>query len=260
LRRVPTAWAGFKLGKIPDTPERPPPVVSFHQLASHMTKITLLLVDDHNVVRYGLRALLSGEQDIEIVGEAASGREAIALAQRLNPDVVVMDLAMPLLNGMEATRQIMRACPDAKVVVLSAYYDDLHIEQALAVEAAAYLLKQTAAADLIRAVREVHKGNAFFSPAIAERLREKRCMALERPEAKPTVPRLSVREAEVVQLIAEGFLNKQIADELHLSVKTVEKHRQSAMRKLNLHCIADLVRHAAERGVIEARETKAILN
>ncbi len=226
-----------------------------------MSKITLLLVDDHNVVRYGLRALLSSEPDFEIVGEAASGREAIALTEQLKPNVVVMDLAMPLLNGMEATRQITRASPSAKVIVLSAYYDDQHIERALAVDAAAYLLKQTAATDLIRAVREVHKGNAYFSPAIAERLREKRCTSYDYPEGQPApAPQLSVREAEVVQLIAEGFLNKQIADELNLSVKTVEKHRQSAMRKLNLHCIADLVRHAAERGVIETRSLKAILN
>jgi DNA-binding NarL/FixJ family response regulator len=228
-------------------------------------KIRLLLADDHNVVRSGLRALLSSEADFEVVGEAASGREAVMLAEQLKPDIVVMDLAMPLLNGMEATRQVKRVWPSAKIVVLSAYYDDEHVERALAVDAAGYLLKQTAAADLIHAVREVYKGNAYFSPMIAERLREKCCKAQDDPAGQAVEtraappPELSVREAEVLQLIAEGFLNKQIASELHLSVKTVEKHRQSVMRKLNLHCIADLVRHAADAGFIEMRPVKSIL-
>lgn len=225
------------------------------------SKIKLLLVDDHNVVRYGLRALLSSEPDFEILGEAASGREAVTLAEQLKPEVVIMDLAMPLLNGMEATRQIKRASPSAKIIVLSAYYDDEHVQRALAVEAAGYLLKHTATSDLINAVREVHKGNAYFSPAIAQRLREKVAPPEPSAETPPApMPELSVREAEVLQLIAEGFLNKQIAGELHLSVKTVEKHRQSVMRKLNLHCIADLVRHAAGTGFIEMRPAKAILN
>jgi len=222
-----------------------------------MNKITLLLADDHNIIRQGLRALLTCEPDIEVVGEATSGREAVTLAQQLSPNVVVMDLAMPLLNGMEATRQIIRACPSAKVVVLSAYDDDEHVESVLAGGAAAYLLKQTAASELIRAVREVHKGNAYFSPSIAKRLREKHAVP-QAPPAHPA-PQLSIREAEVLQLVAEGFLNKQIADELNISVKTVEKHRQSLMDKLNVHCIADLVHHAVDRGIIETRPIKSIL-
>ena len=135
-----------------------------------MSKITLLLVDDHNVIRSGLRALLASEPSFEIVGEAASGREAVSLAGQLQPDVVIMDLAMPLLNGMEATRQITSGCPSTRVIVLSAYDDDAHVEQALAMEASGYLLKHTAGSDLIRAVQEVYSGNAFFSPPIAERL------------------------------------------------------------------------------------------
>jgi DNA-binding NarL/FixJ family response regulator len=217
-------------------------------------------VDDHNVVRCGLRALLTSDPDLQIVGEAGSGRDAVSLAHELKPDVVVMDLAMPLLNGMEATRQITSDCPETKVIVLSAYDDDPHVEQALAMDAAGYLLKHTAASDLIRAVHEVHAGNAYFSPAIAERLREKRRERIESPRiASEPSPRLSIREAEVLQLVAEGFPNKQIADELHLSVKTVEKHRQSLMGKLKLHCIADLVHYAATHGAIEMQSSGPIL-
>jgi DNA-binding NarL/FixJ family response regulator len=223
-----------------------------------MNKIRLLLVDDHNVVRCGLRALLGSEADFEVVGEAASGREALMLTDTLKPDVVIMDLAMPLLNGLEATRQIIMNCPLAKVVVLSAYDDPTHVEQALAMEAAGYLLKHTAAEELIRAVREVHAGNAYFSAPIAEQLRARHTARRPKGPSRPA-PRLSTREAEVLQLVAEGFPSKQIADELQVSVKTIEKHRQSLMDKLRLHCVADLVRHAAATGSIEMQPVKAIL-
>lgn len=218
-----------------------------------MSNITVLLVDDHNIVRQGIKALLLAENDITIVGEAQSGREAVQLAGQLRPEIVIMDLAMPLLNGAEATRQILRVLPNARVVVLSSYGDDEHLEQAIGAGAAAYLLKQTAAADLVKAIREVKKGDAYFSPAIAMRLREKTCQTTEvAPEVQP--PKqvdLTSREMEVLQLIAEGFANKQIAGELGLSVKTVEKHRQSVMKKLDIHDIAGLVRHAVNKGIIE---------
>src|SRR6266850_4513885 len=138
-----------------------------------MSNISVLLVDDHNIVRQGLRALLIAEGDITIVAEAQTGREAVQLATSLHPEIVVMDLAMPRLNGCEATRQLVKAVPSTKVVVLSTYSDDEHLQQALAAGAAAYLLKQTAASDLVQAIREVKKGNAYFSPAIARRLRER---------------------------------------------------------------------------------------
>lgn len=217
-----------------------------------MPNISVLLVDDHNIVRQGLKALLTAESDITIVAEAQSGREAVALAEKCRPDVVVMDLAMPLLNGWEASRQIIKAVPTAKILILSTYDTDEHIQQAIGAGAAAYLIKQTAAADLVKAIREVKKGNAYFSPAIAARLREQTCRSLagEQPPKPPQVE-LTVREAEVLQLIAEGFANKQIAGELGLSVKTVEKHRQQVMNKLNLHDTASLVRHAAAKGIIE---------
>lgn len=217
-----------------------------------MPNINVLLVDDHNIVRQGLRALLGTEADIVIVGEAQSGREAVQLVIKHRPEVIVMDLAMPLLNGWEATRQILKNVPSAKVVVLSTYGDDEHMQQAIAAGAAAYLLKQTAAVDLVKAIREVAKGNAYFSPAIAKRLREQTCRPEEAvTEPSPADAELTPREAEVLQLIAEGFANKQIAGELGLSVKTVEKHRQQVMQKLDIHDIAGLVRHAASKGIIE---------
>jgi DNA-binding NarL/FixJ family response regulator len=218
-----------------------------------MPNISVLLVDDHNIVRQGLKALLTTEGDISIVAEAQTGREAVNLAAKFHPDVVVMDLAMPLLNGWEATRQILKAVPSTKVLILSTYDGDEHIQQAIAAGAAAYLIKQTAAVDLVKAIREVKKGNAFFSPAIAQRLRDQTCRSLSDGAAiRAANVELTLREAEVLQLIAEGFANKQIAAELGLSVKTVEKHRQQVMNKLNIHDTAGLVRHAAAKGIIEA--------
>ena len=214
-----------------------------------MTNITVLLVDDHTIVRQGLKALLLAENDITIVGEAQTGREAVTLAAQLHPRIVIMDLAMPRLNGAEATRQILKAAPSTKVIVLSTYGDDEHVQQALTAGAAAYLLKQTAAEDVVTSIREVRKGNAFFSPAIAKRLREQTC---QDQGAKEPPIELTQREAEVLQLIAEGYANKQIAAELGLSVKTVEKHRQQVMQKLDIHNIAGLVRHAAAKGIIES--------
>ncbi len=217
-----------------------------------MSTISVLLVDDHNIVRQGLKALLVGEGDISVIGEAQSGREAVQMAARLRPEVVIMDLAMPLLNGWEATRQIIKAVPTAKIIVLSTYETEEHIQQAIGAGAAAYLIKQTAAADLVKAIKEVKKGNAYFSPAIAQRLREQTCRSFS-SDGAPKQPQveLTVREAEVLQLIAEGFSNKQIAGELHLSIKTIEKHRQAAMDKLNIHETAGLTRYAITSGMVE---------
>lgn len=217
-----------------------------------MSNISVLLVDDHNIVRQGLKALLAAEGDINVLAEAQTGREAVQMAARLHPEVVVMDLAMPLLNGWEATRQILKVAPAAKILVLSTYDSDEHVQQAIASGAAAYLIKQTAAADLVKAIREVRRGNAYFSPPIAERLRERTYQpgAETKPMPAPEVE-LTLREAEVLQLIAEGYANKQIAGELGLSVKTVEKHRQQVMNKLDIHDTASLVRHAASKGIIE---------
>lgn len=216
-----------------------------------MKKITVLLVDDHTVVRQGLRALLKSEEDIEVIGEAENGRQAVTLAKAAPPDVVLMDIAMPLLNGLEATRQILRGAPGTKVLVLTSYGDDECVEQLVQAGACGYLIKQTAANDLIRAIREVQRGNAFFSPSIAKRLRDQSRGAFPRGASGRKPCDLTSRESEVLQLIAEGFSNKQIAAELSISIKTVEKHRQQVMNKLHIHDIAGLTRYAISKGMVE---------
>jgi len=218
-----------------------------------MDKVRVLLADDHTVVRQGLRVLLEAEPDITVVGEAETGRQAVQLAKKLTPDVIIMDIAMPNLNGLEATRQIAKEVPTARLLVLSSYSDDEYVHQVTEAGASGYLLKQTAATDLIKAVREARKGNAFFSPAISRRLVERyREAFLQGAPAKKRIDLLTSREAEVLQLIAEGRANKQIAAELCISIKTVEKHRQQVMNKLNIHDIAGLTRYAISRGIIES--------
>ena len=216
-----------------------------------MRKIGVLLVDDHTVVRQGLRALLAAEDDMEVIGEAENGRQAVMLAKKTPPDVVVMDVAMPLLNGLEATRQILKSVPRAKVLVLTSYGDDDCVTQMMDAGASGYLIKQTAANDLLKAIREVQKGNAFFSPAIAKRLRDQCREAFTTGQSPRKAGELTSREAEVLQLIAEGFSNKQIAAELSISIKTVEKHRQQVMNKLNIHDVAGLTRYAITKGMVE---------
>jgi DNA-binding NarL/FixJ family response regulator len=216
-----------------------------------MKRITILLAEDHMIVREGFRKLLAAEDDLEVVGEAQTGRQAVALARKLRPAVVVMDIAMPLLNGLEATRQIRKAVPGTKVLILSAHSDDAYVEQAIAFGAVGFLLKQTSSHDLSKAIREVQNGNRFFSPAIAKRLHDQKSPAGGRPLRK-RVARLTSRELEVLQLIAEGEPNKQVAAELGISIKTVEKHRQSMMQKLNIHDVAGLTRYAIGAGIIES--------
>ncbi len=218
-----------------------------------MEKIRVILADDHTVVRQGLRVLLMAEGDIDIVGEAENGRQAIQLVKKLLPDVAVIDIAMPVLNGLEATRQITRSVPSTKVLILSSYSDDEYVQQLTEAGAAGYLVKQTAANDLLKAIREAHRGNAFFSPAIAKRLRDQcRQAFVSGQPVKKRTDYLTTREAEVLQLIAEGRANKQIAAELCISIKTVEKHRQQVMNKLNIHDVAGLTRHAIAKGIIES--------
>ena len=217
----------------------------------HMKKIAVLLVDDHAVVRQGLRALLEAEGDLAVVGEAENGREAVALAKKTLPDVVVMDVAMPGMNGLEATRQIVRNVPSAKVLVLTSYGDNDYVEQLMEAGAKGFLVKQTAADDLLRAIRQVRGGHAFFSPVIVRRQRQQSHAGVMLGESSARSGKLSSREAEVLQLVAEGYANKQIAAELSISIKTVEKHRQQAMNKLNIHDIAGLTRYAIDKGLVE---------
>jgi DNA-binding NarL/FixJ family response regulator len=203
-----------------------------------MKKISLLLVDDHPVVRQGLRAFLNQEKDIEVVGEAENGRQAVQMAAKIMPDIVIMDLMMPLLNGCEGTRQVLKNVPSTKVLVLSSYSDDDYVQRLMDMGASGYLIKQTAADNLLLAIRELQKGNVYFSPSIAQRLR-RRCR------------QLTSRETEVLRLIAGGLRNEQIAGELEISAKTVEKHRQQAMNKLNIHDVAGLTRYAISKGLVE---------
>jgi DNA-binding NarL/FixJ family response regulator len=216
-----------------------------------MKRITVLLAEDHMVVREGFRKLLEAEDDIEVIGEAQTGRQAVELTRKLRPTVVVMDIAMPLLNGLEATRQIRKAVPGTKVVILSAHSDDAYVDQAIAIGAVGFLLKQTSSHDLSVAIREVQKGKAFFSPSISKRLHDQK-MRANGVALRKKVACLSSRELEVLQLIAEGKANKQTAAELGISIKTVEKHRQNLMAKLNIHEISGLTRYAIAAGIIES--------
>ena len=218
-----------------------------------MKPITVLLAEDHEIVREGLRALLEHEDDIEVIGEAQTGRQAVKLTGKLRPDVVVMDIAMPLLNGLEATRQILQARPAIKVLILSAHSDDAYIEQIIGLGAAGYLIKQTSHDVLSRAIREVQKGKTFFSPSISKRLHHHHEKSSDRVGLLKTKDdQLSSRETEVLQLVAEGNVNKETAAELGISIKTVEKHRQNLMKKLDIHDTAGLTRYAIATGIIES--------
>ncbi|MDF1811249.1 MAG: response regulator transcription factor [Verrucomicrobiales bacterium] len=218
-----------------------------------MNSITIILADDHTIVREGLRSLLKSESDIKIIGEAEDGRSTVEMTAKLRPDVVVMDIAMPQLNGIEATRQILQKLPKTKILILSAHSDDAYVEKIMALGAKGYLIKQSASHVLADSIRGVYRGEECFSPAIYQRLdhHDSKVPKGDHP-AKKDASHLSPREAEVLQLIAEGNANKQSADILHISIKTIEKHRQSLMDKLNIHDIAGLTRYAIDAGIIES--------
>ncbi len=218
-----------------------------------MKRITVLLAEDHMIVREGLRKMLELEDDFEIVGEAQDGRAAVALAKKFRPEVVLMDIAMPLLNGLEAARQVLKAIPTTKVLMLSAHSDDAYVKNAADSGAMGFLLKQTSAHDVCRAIREVHKGKTFFSHSISKRRDRLNPQSLNRAGAlKKKAVELTSREMEVLQLIAEGKANKETASELGIGIKTVEKHREHLMEKLDIHDTAGLTRYAISAGIIES--------
>jgi DNA-binding NarL/FixJ family response regulator len=226
-----------------------------------MKRITVLLAEDHAVVREGFRKMLELEPDLQVVGEAQDGRQAIVLAKKLRPDVVLMDIAMPLLNGLEATRRVLAALPATKVLILSAHSDDAYVKNAAESGALGFLLKQTSAHEVCRAIREVHKGQPFFSQA-KKRARFERPAPSSTEQAKlihKKIAKLTAREREVLQLIAEGEANKRIAAELAISIKTVEKHREHLMRKLDIHDTAGITRYAIGAGIIESSVQLTIL-
>jgi DNA-binding NarL/FixJ family response regulator len=218
-----------------------------------MKKITVLLAEDHMIVREGFRKMLELEDDFEVVGEAPDGRRAVVLAKKFRPEVVLMDIAMPLLNGLEATRQVLKAVPATKVIILSAHSDDAYVKNATDSGAMGFLLKQTSAHDVCRAIREVQKGKTFFSPSISKRRDHQNNKSTGHAgQLKGKISELTSREMEVLQLIAEGKANKETASELGIGIKTVEKHREHLMEKLNIHDTASLTRHAISAGIIES--------
>jgi DNA-binding NarL/FixJ family response regulator len=214
------------------------------------SKIRILIADDHTLLRNGICALLGEEQDMVIVGEAEDGREAVRLAGQLKPNVVLMDIAMPLLNGLEATRQIKREHPETNVLVLTMYDHEEYFRQMLEVGASGYIIKRAAATELVSAIRAVYRGEAVLSPAITRLVLEDYLNHdVHRESNDPNA--LSSREREVLQLIAEGKTSREIADILHLSVKTVQSHRTSLMQKLDLHDRGDLIKYAIQKKIIE---------
>ncbi len=220
---------------------------------SRMKPITVLLAEDHIIVRQGLRLLIETEGDIQVIGEAKTGCETIRLTQELHPDVIVMDIAMPLLNGIEATRQILKAFPKTKILILSAHSDPAYVERVIRSGARGYLVKQSSAEIVAKAIRHLHGGKSFFTHAITKRLKDDYEKSVDGVGLrKKNSTELTSREAELLQLIAEGHANKQIASELSISIKTVEKHRQHLMEKLNIHDIAGLTRFAIAAGTIES--------
>jgi DNA-binding NarL/FixJ family response regulator len=215
-----------------------------------MKKIRILLADDHTILRDGIRSLLEDEPDMIVVGEAEDGRSAVKLACQLLPDVVLMDIAMPLLNGLEATRRIKHSSPQVKILIMTMYENEEYIRQALASGAMGYILKDATARELLDAIHTIQRGEAVLSPAIT-RLVIENYLRWGDLQEDDTSDGLSPREREVLQLIAEGYTSKQIAEILCISIKTVQAHRANLMSKLHLHDRADLIKYAIQRKIID---------
>jgi len=215
-----------------------------------MKRIRILIADDHGIVRKGLRLQLEQHEEFEIVGEATEGREAVRMSEELAPDVVIMDIAMPNLNGIQATAQLVKKNPQIGVIILSMHSDETYLMRTLAAGAKGYLLKESAEVDLDNAVRAVAEGKPFFSPAIANTLLQDYMRQLQQRGLQDSYDLLTEREKEVLQLLAEGKSNKEIANMLNLSTNTVETHRTRLMQKLNLHSSAEIVLYAVRKRII----------
>jgi len=213
-------------------------------------KIRVLIADDHAIVREGVKALISMADDMEVVGEAADGREAIARAQALEPDVVVMDIAMPGLGGLEATLEIRKLCPRTRILVLSQYDDREYVRRFLKAGVSGYVLKKSAGSDLTAAIRSVHRGGLVLDPEVAREAMRDREASADGSRAEDPYDTLTDREKQVLKLVAEGHSNKEVADELGISVKTAMSHREHIMEKLDLHSRTELIRFAIKQGII----------
>jgi two-component system response regulator NreC len=214
------------------------------------TKIRVLVADDHGIVRQGLRSLLERQLDMEVTGEAGDGRDAVGIAAELKPDIIVMDIAMPRLNGIDAAEQVLRNNPATRIILLSMYADEEFVMRALTVGVKGYLLKDSAELDLVRAVRAVAAGKSYFSPAIAQTLAEDYVRQLQSTGLQDSYELLTPREKETLQLLAEGKSNKEVAAVLNVSPYTVETHRMHLMQKLNLHNTAEIVLYAVRKKII----------
>jgi two-component system, NarL family, response regulator NreC len=215
-----------------------------------MKKLRILLADDHTVMRTGLRVLLERQPNLEVVGETENGRQTVELSASLKPDVLVMDVGMPILNGIEATKQIVDKCSTTAVVILSMYSDEAYVMRALKAGARAYLLKDSAAVDLISAIEAVSQGKSFFSPKVSRILAEDYVRVLKQRGEVDSYELLTNREREILQLLTEGKTNKAVATLLNISLYTVEAHRSHILQKLNLHNSAELVLYAVRKGII----------
>lgn len=219
-----------------------------------MARIRVLLAEDHNVVREGLRLLLSAQPDIEVVGEARNGAEALEAARRVCPDVAILDISMPELDGLQAAERIRLACPDTRILILSMHESDAYFFRALEVGAAGYVLKKAASDDLLNALRAVARGEAFFYPSLTRKLLDTYLSrsAPEIPSGPPGYQELSDREREILHLLVSGLSNQEIAEQLVISASTVQSHRTNVLNKLGVKTTIELVRYAIRHGIIEA--------
>ncbi len=217
-----------------------------------MKSIRVVLADDHTIVRKGLRSLLDAERDVDVIGEAGDGTEAIALVEQLKPHIVVMDIGMPVLNGLEATRRIIKKHPDTKVLILTMHTNEEYVFEILRAGASGYIIKKAAPTELVAAIRAVKKGESFLSPSISRKVIDEYVQRAGEEKREDAFDLLTDREREVLQLIAEGSSTREIAKKLFISTKTVETHRTHLMDKLDLHGTADLTRYAIRKGIVDS--------
>jgi DNA-binding NarL/FixJ family response regulator len=217
-----------------------------------MKRTKVILADDHTIVRKGLRSLLDGERDMDVIGEAGDGREAIELVAQLKPHIIVMDIGMPVLNGLEATRRIIKKHPETKVLILTMHTNEEYVFEILSAGASGYIVKKAAPTELVSAIRAIRQGESFLSPSISKKVIDEYVQRAGEETREDAFELLTNRERDVLQLIAEGNSTRAISEKLYVSVKTVEAHRSNLQKKLDLHGTADLTRYAIRKGIVDA--------